>query len=409
MKKAALKTVCICLCALMLAGCGDLPFFDSSDIAEIGDAFAQVFGNENVSVVEQYEIVEYTVEVPMCYFELNSTQKRMYRIMATAAEDMVDGWISLGKCDDSYEHDAAIAYRALTCDNPEYFWLPNNYLISNRGKGNSREALIAFNYSDGKNRCEYSVTAKERDTMLEQLHSVVDSYVSEAKKISNSFDKEVYIHDRLCDNTAYNESGGKHIYSAYGALVEGVAVCEGYSRAMQLICEEVGIPCIIVYGSGHMWNLINPGDSWYNLDVTWDDGDDILHTYFNLTDTEIGIDHTAAPTYTASGIDASESEECYNFFDFSCQSNLLNYFEYTEAVFEENMAVAARKVAQASKDGKKYAQLKITDSDLYEEFSADHNVPIARLQEKLYRKYGVGAPSINAVSTIGKCVTLYWE
>ena len=408
-KKTVLKVFCLCLCAVMLAGCSNVPFFDSSDIAQIGEAITAIFDGTPVSVVEQYEIVEYTVEVPMCYFELDGTQMRMYRIMTTAAEDMVEGWISLGKCGDGYEHDAAIAYRALTCDNPEYFWLPSNYLISCRGKGSNKEALIAFSYDDGKNKCEYLVDKKERDIMRERLNGVVTSYAAKAQEISNSFERELYIHDRLCEEIVYDEAGGKHIYSAYGALVEGVAVCEGYSRAMQLICDEVGIPCIIVYGSGHMWNLINPGDSWYNLDVTWDDGDNILHTYFNLTDADINVDHTAAPTYADSGIDASKSDECYNFFGFECKSNMLNYFEYTGAVLKADMSLAVKTVAQAAKDGKKYAQLKIMDSDLLKEFAADNNAPIARLQEKLYRKHGGSAPSMNAVSTIGKCVTLYWE
>ncbi len=409
MRKTVIKIICMCLCFLMLTGCNSVPFFNSSDLEEIGNAITSLFDNSNVSVVEQYEIVEYTVEVPMCYFELNSTQMRMYRIMVTAAEDMVEGWISLGRCGDNYEHDAAIAYRALTCDNPEYFWLPSNYLISSRGRGNSTEALIAFSYDNGTNKCDYLVTKKERDVMQQQLNGVVNSYVAKAQEISNSFDKELYIHDRLCEEIVYDEAGGKHIYSAYGALVEGVAVCEGYSRAMQLICDKVGLPCIIVYGSGHMWNLINAGDSWYNLDVTWDDGENIMHTYFNLTDTDIKVDHTAAPTYKEAEIDASKSEECYNFFDFACQSNMLNFFEYTDAVIKEDMNLAVKAIHQAAKDGKKYVQLKIMDSETLEAFEVDHNVPIARLQDKLFWKYGAAAPVLNAVSTIGKCVTLYWE
>ena len=79
-KKTVLKIFCLCLCAVMLAGCSNVPFFDSSDIAQIGEAITAIFDGTPVSVVEQYEIVEYTVEVPMCYFELDGTQMRMYRI-----------------------------------------------------------------------------------------------------------------------------------------------------------------------------------------------------------------------------------------------------------------------------------------------------------------------------------------
>ncbi len=53
-------------------------------------------------------------------------------------------------------------------------------------------------------------------------------------------------------------------------------VCEGYARALQLICRELEIPCVLVGGIGngeeHMWAYVQMEDgNWYAMDVTWND------------------------------------------------------------------------------------------------------------------------------------------
>lgn len=76
------------------------------------------------------------------------------------------------------------------------------------------------------------------------------------------------------------------------------AVCEGYSRAMQLLLHKAGIECTLVSGAGkktgvaHMWNLVTIDGRNYHVDATWDDSDDVLrHNYFNLTTEQIEISH----------------------------------------------------------------------------------------------------------------------
>ena len=64
-------------------------------------------------------------------------------------------------------------------------------------------------------------------------------------------------------------------------------VCEGYSKAFKLVCDQLGIPCILVSGKGyndpsnpgaygpHMWNYVQVPEMedgrWYLVDVTWND------------------------------------------------------------------------------------------------------------------------------------------
>lgn len=58
-------------------------------------------------------------------------------------------------------------------------------------------------------------------------------------------------------------------------------VCEGYARALKLLCDRLDIPCVLVDGRasylggariGHMWNYIQMEDgNWYAADLTWND------------------------------------------------------------------------------------------------------------------------------------------
>ncbi|MBQ7758663.1 transglutaminase domain-containing protein [Anaerotignum sp.] len=57
-------------------------------------------------------------------------------------------------------------------------------------------------------------------------------------------------------------------------------VCEGYARAVKLLCEVENIDCVLVTGDSgpafdgkedHMWNNVKIDDKWYALDTTWND------------------------------------------------------------------------------------------------------------------------------------------
>lgn len=366
-----------------------------------------------VTVVEQTEIIEYTVEFPMCYSTLTDTQKRMYRIMLTAADKMIVGFFNLGRTGKDYANDVAMAYRAIMCDHPEFFWLPTNYVISKRGSESNPEALAAFSYESSDASYDYIVSREKRDRMQSELDDAVASYISGLNDINSTFEQELYIHDRLCNETEYFDCEDPLIYTSYGALVQKKAVCEGYSRAMQLLCSELGIPCLLVYGDseneGHMWNLINPGDGWYHLDVTWDDTNELCHTYFNMTDSEISANHTIYDTYADFSGDISKVNTCYNFFSFPCQSTLFNYFSYTNSVLEPDFKKASLSVYINSSKGMKSAEMRIDDAALLAEFKSDFNEPISRLQQRLVRDYGKNAPQINAISQTEKYVTLFWE
>ena len=76
-------------------------------------------------------------------------------------------------------------------------------------------------------------------------------------------------------------------FTAYSALIRGIAVCDGITSAFKLLCTIEGIECIEVVGStettGHAWNKVKIGDVWYGVDATWsrmNNFEYVRHDYF---------------------------------------------------------------------------------------------------------------------------------
>lgn len=93
-------------------------------------------------------------------------------------------------------------------------------------------------------------------------------------------EKALQIRNYLIDHVSYasNESEEQdhhEIHEAKGALLDRIAVCDGYSDAYQLLLAIAGIRSIPVTGKAdggpHAWNLVQLQGEWFHVDVTWDD------------------------------------------------------------------------------------------------------------------------------------------
>ena len=85
--------------------------------------------------------------------------------------------------------------------------------------------------------------------------------------------------------------------TAFGPLQNGTDICGGFSWAFRVLCEEAGIPCWNVTGTGageeHMWNCALLDGEYRYFDTTWDAGrpDESQWRYFGRTEEEISQDH----------------------------------------------------------------------------------------------------------------------
>lgn len=124
-------------------------------------------------------------------------------------------------------------------------------------------------------RPEYYTTAQQEaqldlavDTLLDQL-DVYDA---------GDYEKVCAIYDYICKNVTYDyeglAAGSDLIYTAYAALINGTAVCQGYANLFYRLALELGVDARLIPGIGngedHGWNIVKLDGKYYNLDATWD-------------------------------------------------------------------------------------------------------------------------------------------
>ncbi|GHV40594.1 hypothetical protein FACS189490_06000 [Clostridia bacterium] len=117
-----------------------------------------------------------------------------------------------------------------------------------------------------------------------KINEVINKYITAGM---SDLDKERIAHDWILLNTVYDDKGNakteNNEHTAYGAIIEGRAVCDGFSKAFKAFMDKLGIECEITYGSSHSWNKVKIGGVWYEVDLTFDNRDDVD---YNWTDWE---------------------------------------------------------------------------------------------------------------------------
>lgn len=118
---------------------------------------------------------------------------------------------------------------------------------------------------------------KTKAVKANRVRAKVDDIVKYANRRKNVRDKVKYVNYRLKKMCYYDDAacrtsvGHEESYEAYGCLVRGKAVCSGYARAFDAVMKEMNITSSIVRTRNHAWNKVRIGNTWYHVDVTWND------------------------------------------------------------------------------------------------------------------------------------------
>jgi len=132
----------------------------------------------------------------------------------------------------------------------------------------------------------------------------VNAYINNmAKKVvaevtdgsMTDIEKAKTLHDWICDNARYTDGvlsdPGNH--TDVSIFMDGVAVCEGYSRTYNILLNTAGITSWFVGNSLHSWNVAVLDGKPFHIDTTWDDAES-GYNWFMRSDEELrdaGGDH----------------------------------------------------------------------------------------------------------------------
>lgn len=292
------------------------------------------------------------------YRHLSDEQKRIYILMDNAIYLMKTGNIALGKCNND---DVTVAYYALRNDRPEYFWIPSKYYyISDGGK-----MSVCFAEDDSDWLC----TADQRRAYEDEICRFIERFAAETQVLDSEYDIELSAHETVAAAVKYDFDAAKNINkhiratTVVGAFADGMAVCTGYAKAMQMLCLAKGIDCMTVTGSTaepHMWNCVNIGGKWYFVDVTADDSSDNgYHTFLNVTTEYIKLGCRLDPDYSDL-TDEEEKEKSFNLNVPECTSLDANYF-HVNSLYITNVSqfkpTVISEVCAAARSGRKKIEI----------------------------------------------------
>lgn len=119
----------------------------------------------------------------------------------------------------------------------------------------------------------YYTDAEEEAEVDKSIAALIDELGLREKN-----DREIVrtVYDWICDNVEYDNSHPYnyfHMYTAYAALIDNYAVCQGYAQLFYRLMLELGIDCRLIAGIGggdnHAWNIVRLDGRYYNIDSTW--------------------------------------------------------------------------------------------------------------------------------------------
>ena len=287
-------------CLLLLSGCQELAaLWQTTDLTDVYDSGKYA---EEYSDKWQYSHLdpEYQAYYGSLYTAVTDTANVESTLQLSSEEsgNSVYG-VRVRFPEARMTHEQIVSvYEAFFKDNPQFFFLDRTYQLEGHSKKNG---ITTYNTIV----LQYSMAASRRAYLTAQLEERIKEVLADCPT-SGDYEKELYLHDWLNAWCTYDKQAAAseaeadpYAYTAYGALVDFDAVCEGYAKAMQLLLQRVGIPCTLVTGrsgendEAHMWNLVRINGNTYHLDPTWNDSQNgNLHTYFNLTTASISATHT---------------------------------------------------------------------------------------------------------------------
>lgn len=115
----------------------------------------------------------------------------------------------------------------------------------------------------------YTTPAEEAELdkkLAETMASLKLNGLTDREKVKRIYDY-VYSHVR------YDYDYVAKSHTAYAALIQGKAVCQGIAALFYRMALYAGIDCRMVYGwanGNHMWNAVKLDGKVYWLDCTWD-------------------------------------------------------------------------------------------------------------------------------------------
>ena len=184
----------------------------------------------------------------------------------------------------------ADTYQRLKLDAPE-LWFVTGYTYRFYPQASHVELVPEYLFDKGKIR-------EHRQAIDSRTARLVRPLAGKGKR-----EQLQAIHDFILTSVRYDKLKKSYSHEVIGPLTQGVGVCEGIAKTVKLLCDAVGIECIVALSHAnpergvkyrHAWNVVKLEGKWYHVDATFDNSlqrGAARYDYFCLDDKHIFRDH----------------------------------------------------------------------------------------------------------------------
>lgn len=193
----------------------------------------------------------------------------------------------------------------------------------------------------------YFTTAAQESYVEQKVKSVSESLGLENK---SDYGKVYAIYDWIVKNVSYADDTSKNeVYSAYGALANGKAVCQGFAQLFYRLAMDAGISCRIIGGTAgganHAWLIAALNGSYYLLDPTWDSHYKGKNKYYFLRGTS-DFDSDGISTVHVTGVSGAG-----NFFPDYNSAEFKKYYPIQKTMYSATNKPASYSLGDINNDG----------------------------------------------------------
>ena len=263
----------------------DSELYESSDelLSETALYYAQIY-DSSWDVYKNYYVYNQLSDAEKSYWDALDAVCMKYLTTETDANtDGTYNYLDMVTSEELGNDEMRNIVEMFRHSNPQYYFL--NYTVFRMEQnGKTYYAYGVYSaFAGGSARKTATEAVKAQVTDWENMVAACGSTAEKVQKIHDLIAEKVSYNEAIYDEKNFDEDT-QYSQSCYSVFCTDQTVCAGYALAFEMLCNGAGVDAMAVTSTSHEWNKVRIEDSWYNVDVTWDD-DTSSYAYFERNDT----------------------------------------------------------------------------------------------------------------------------
>lgn len=169
----------------------------------------------------------------------------------------------------------------LAREHVDLFWI-RYFITSTSWRGEDGKYYIQVKPQASYAKSSYTADAHAYSNNLKKVLSELPADGDDYTKVKNIYEYIAKNYSYRNNTKILGATTTNETRSVGYMLARHEGCCESYAKLTKLLCDKLGVECIIVNGCNHMWNQVKIDGKWYIVDSTWGDSGDEADDWFLL-------------------------------------------------------------------------------------------------------------------------------